>query len=80
MNGPRRIAILVLDGFSNLTLAALIEPLRAANRMAGRPLFAWSVLSEGGGPIASSSNLRLEADAAMGAAGETDDLFVVASY
>ena len=80
MNGPRRIAILVLDGFSNLTLAALIEPLRAANRMAGRPLFAWTVLSEGGGPVASSSNLRLEADAAMADAGEADDLFVVASY
>jgi transcriptional regulator GlxA family with amidase domain len=36
--GPQRIDILVLDDFSNLTLAALVEPLRVANRMAGRRL------------------------------------------
>jgi len=35
----QRIAILVMPSFSNLTLAALMEPLSAANRWAGRSLF-----------------------------------------
>ena len=79
MAETRRIDILVLDAFSNLTLAALVEPLRAANRMAGRRLFDWSVLSEDGGPVTSSSELQVDADAAM-AAGGADTLYVVASY
>ncbi|HEY9347569.1 MAG TPA: GlxA family transcriptional regulator, partial [Inquilinus sp.] len=79
MAEPQRIDILVLDAFSNLTLAALVEPLRAANRMAGRRLFDWSVLSEDGGPVTSSSGLRVDADAAM-AAGTADTLHVVASF
>lgn len=78
--GPRRVAILVLPLFSNLTLAAVMEPLRAANRMAGRPLFAWSILTEDGGPIVSSSGLRITPDAGIGNARDLDMLFVVASY
>jgi hypothetical protein len=51
----RRIAILVLHSFLNMTLSAVMEPLRIANRMAGRQLFDWSVLSETVKPIAWSS-------------------------
>lgn len=77
---PRRVGILVLPLFSNLTLAAVMEPLRAANRMAGHDLFAWTILTEDGGPIASSSGLRIIPDAAIGSACDFDMLFVVASY
>jgi transcriptional regulator GlxA family with amidase domain len=75
-----RVGILVLPLFSNLTLAAVMEPLRAANRMAGRPLFAWTILTEDGQAIVSSSGLRIAPDAAIGSARDFDMLFVVASY
>ena len=55
----QRIAILVLPSFSNLTLAALMEPLRGANRWAGRPLFEWSTATERGEAIVSSSGCRV---------------------
>jgi AraC family transcriptional regulator, glycine betaine-responsive activator len=81
MNGAaRRVAILVLPSFSNMTLSAVMEPLRIANRMAGRQLFGWSVLSEAGTPITSSSGLRVMPDASLAGARGFDALFVVASY
>ena len=61
-NPQKRVAILVLPSFSNLTLAAVMEPLRAVNRQAGRTLFTWSLLTEEGRPIASSSGLRISPD------------------
>jgi transcriptional regulator GlxA family with amidase domain len=78
--GPRRVAVLVLPQFSNLTLAALIEPLRAANRAAERTLFAWTLLAEDAAEVASSSGLRLRPDATLAEAPPFDALFVVASY
>src|SRR5260370_38707309 len=42
---PQRIALLVLPSFSNLTLAALMEPLRAPNRCPARSLFACPTLT-----------------------------------
>ncbi|WP_343713624.1 GlxA family transcriptional regulator [Inquilinus sp.] len=77
---PKFIGILVLGGFSNLTLAALIEPLRAANRMAKQTLFGWQVASEDGKPVLSSSWLRVEAEVAMAEIAGADMLFVVASF
>jgi AraC family transcriptional regulator, glycine betaine-responsive activator len=76
----RRIAILILPSFSNLTLAAVMEPLRGANRWAGRALFEWSTLSEGGDAVVSSSGLRVVPDRSLDALDAFDALFVVASF
>src|SRR5258708_22739796 len=76
----QRIAILVLPSFSNLTLAALMEPLRGANRWAGRPLFEWSTATERGEAIVSSSGLRVLPGRAIDSPDPFDALFVVASF
>jgi len=76
----QRIAILVLPSFSNLTLAALMEPLRGANRWAGRPLFEWSTATERGEAIVSSSGLRIVPDRSIDSLDPFDALFVVASF
>jgi transcriptional regulator GlxA family with amidase domain len=76
----RRIAFLILPSFSNLTLAAAMEPLRGANRWAGRPLFEWSTLSENGDPVVSSSGLAVIPDRALDPPDAYDALFVVASF
>ena len=79
-NPQKRVAILVLPSFSNLTLAAVMEPLRAVNRQAGRTLFTWSLLTEEGRPIASSSGLRISPDRSIAEAEPFDWLLVVASF
>jgi len=78
--GPQRIDLLLLPEFSNLTLAAAVEPLRAANRAAGQTLYAWRLLSPDGKPAVSSSGLPVAPACALPAAADTPVLFVVASY
>ncbi|MFE3835676.1 GlxA family transcriptional regulator [Pseudogemmobacter sonorensis] len=46
--GTRRFVFLLLDRFTMLAFASAIEPLRIANRVAGRPLYAWVLAGEGG--------------------------------
>ncbi len=79
-DAPEHFAVLALPRFSALTLAAVIEPLRVANRAANRTLYTWSLLSEDGAEVPSSSGLHLRPDAALSAAGRFRALFVVASY
>lgn len=77
---PFRITLALFDGFSNMVLASALEPLRAANDLSGRPLFAWRLASVTGGPALSSSGLPVAADCALSAIGATDALIVVAGY
>jgi len=77
---PRRFALLVLPSFSNMTLAAVMEPMRVANRLAGRPVFTWQVLTESGASVASSSGLVVRPDAALADAAAADGLLAIASY
>ncbi|MEX0922500.1 MAG: GlxA family transcriptional regulator [Rhodovibrionaceae bacterium] len=76
----QEIDILLLPEFSNLTFAALLEPLRAANRAAGQQLYAWRLLSADGGPVASSSGVSLAVDGKLGEGPPPGVVFLVASY
>jgi transcriptional regulator GlxA family with amidase domain len=53
------ITLLVLPEVSLLSLAATLEPLRAANRASGRNLFRWKLVSPDGGPVTTSSGVPL---------------------
>ena len=44
----QKIGFLLLNEFSLLAFASAIEPLRAANRQSGRPIFEWMVASPNG--------------------------------
>ncbi|WP_299989138.1 GlxA family transcriptional regulator [uncultured Ruegeria sp.] len=66
---------LLFDGFSNLCLANMVEPLRAANTLAGQQLYAWQVYSPDGAPVQSSSGLQVTPQGAIG--GEAGDALVV---
>lgn len=74
---------LLLPQFSMLAFSSAVEPLRAANRLSGRPLYDWRILTADGSPIHSSSRMHLLPDGALGgggveAVGRLDFLFVVA--
>ncbi|MGF1550917.1 MAG: GlxA family transcriptional regulator [Paracoccaceae bacterium] len=78
---PRRVDVLLFERFSNHCLAGAVEPLRAANTLAGRDLYAWRFLTPDGRPVASSSALPVTPAAPLGAAaGGGDYLFVAPSY
>jgi transcriptional regulator GlxA family with amidase domain len=62
---PERFVFLLLENFTLIAFACAIEPLRLANRISGRRLYDWSVVSEGGGPVACSNGVRLEVDGGL---------------
>ncbi|MEM0923385.1 MAG: GlxA family transcriptional regulator [Pseudomonadota bacterium] len=51
--------------FSMLAFAAAIEPLRVANRMIRREIYAWRVVSDGGAAVACSNGTAVEANAGL---------------
>src|ERR1700748_3234916 len=48
---PRRDGFLLLPHFPLMSYASAVEPLRAANHLAGRPLYAWRHIAVTGGVI-----------------------------
>lgn len=45
---PKRFVFVLLDNFTLLCFSAALESLRIANRMAGRELYSWRIVGEGG--------------------------------
>lgn len=74
------IAFLLLERFSLMAFTSTIEPMRAANRAAGRELYRWRVLSIDGGPVRASNGLAMLADAPLGDRVPAPCLIVVASF
>src|SRR4051812_18233110 len=72
--------LLVLPDVSLLSLASTLEPLRAANRVAGRELYRWRLVSPDGGAVTTSSGLRIEVDAAFDPQTPAAGLVVVAAF
>lgn len=74
-----QITLCLYRHFSNFCLANAIEPLRAANDLAGTGLYGWRIVTLDGAPATSSSGLQIAAQCAIdGARG--DALFLLPSY
>ena len=58
----RRFAFVLLDQFTLLCYACAVESLRIANRMAGKELYAWRVLGEGGEEVSCSAGTAFRLD------------------
>ncbi len=56
---PSHFAFLLLDRFTLIAFSSAIEPLRLANRVAGRTLYTWQLVSETGGPVACSNGTEI---------------------
>jgi len=74
-----RIGLLMIDGFALMSYAAVIEPFRAANNLAGRALYDWTHLSVVGAEIVASNGLVSLADHAIAQAPTLDRIFVFAA-
>nr|WP_245848412.1 GlxA family transcriptional regulator [Actibacterium ureilyticum] len=62
----------LLREFTLLSFTCAIEPLRLANRMSGRPLYRWRVVSEDGAPVESSAGTTIAVDGGLDECGRDD--------
>ena len=72
-----RFVFLLLERFTLIAFAGAIEPLRLANRMSGRTLYEWQVVSDGGGPVRASNGVVVEAGGGLGELGRDATIVVV---
>lgn len=73
---PRRFVFLLLDRFTMLAFAGAIEPLRIANRVAGRTLYTWVLAGEGGETAVCSNGTAFRLDMGLDEISR-DDVLVV---
>lgn len=63
---PRRFVFVLLDQFSLMCFASAIESLRIANRMAGREIYTWTMIGEGGDTAICSAGTVFQLDSDLG--------------
>ncbi len=64
--------------FSMLAFTSAVEPLRAANRLSGRTLYSWLIISRDGKPVAASNGIEVVPHAGIDDMGQLSNVIVVA--
>lgn len=77
---PLTATILVLPDASLMSVAATLDPMRAANRTSGQQPYRWRVLSLDGQPVTTSCGLALQVDGRFAPQDACDLLIVVAAF
>ncbi len=54
---PQQVALIMVPNFTMMPVTSAIEPLRLANRQAGKELYKWSMHSVDGEPVAASNGI-----------------------
>jgi transcriptional regulator GlxA family with amidase domain len=79
---PTTVAFLLVREFSMMSVVSAVEPLRAANRLGGKPSYAWRFYSADGAPIAASNGMIVNVSGGLtdlaGHPDQIDYLFVCA--
>ena len=73
---PRRFVFLLLDRFTMLSFAGAIEPLRIANRVAGKAIYEWRLIGEGGVSATCSNGASFQLDMGLEELDRDDTLLV----
>lgn len=73
----RSVAFLLVPGFALMSYASAVEPLRAANQIAGKSLYRWSHVTPGGVPAAASNGAAVLPDLTFSSDGADLDLVLV---
>jgi transcriptional regulator GlxA family with amidase domain len=73
---PRRFVFVLLDQFSLLCFSTAIESLRIANRMAGRTLYKWTTIGEGGQSATCSAGTVFQLDGDLDEMSRDDTIMV----
>lgn len=75
-----KVVIVVLPESSIMSLASVLDPMRAANRVAGRALFEWDILSPDGQPVLLTCGVSIAVDGLFSARAEGDFLLVIGGF
>ena len=67
------VLFLMIPDFSMIAFTSAIEPLRIANRLSGKRLYDWRLVSRDGGPVAASNGIAIQVGAAIAAHEPTGD-------
>lgn len=79
-NEPLELELLLLPDTSMLLLAAIVEPLRGANRLANRQVYNWRLTSSDGAAVTTISGFPIAVSARFEPATPRDALIVLAGY
>ena len=71
-----RFGFLTLPDYSMIALTSAVEPLRMANRLCRRDVYAWSLVSLDGRPVEASNGLALSPTVALEQMGPVNVVFV----
>jgi transcriptional regulator GlxA family with amidase domain len=77
---PERIGFLLVPRFSMMAFFGAVEPLRIANRLAGRALYSWHIFSLDGEPVPASNGMTVMAEAPIAAVERFPAVIVCASF
>lgn len=77
---PLRVNLLVLPGSSLMSLAATLDPMRAANRVTGGQPYAWRLTSPGGEAAPASCGLPIAVDGPFRGDDPCDLLIVIGGF
>ena len=69
------LGFLIFPGFPMSCLTSMIEPLRAANEIAGQDRFGWQLISEDGARIPASAGVYFDPDVKLADAESLDFMF-----
>ena len=72
----QHVGFLLIPNFSMIAFSTALEPLRMANRLSNRELYAWQTITVDGAPIAASNGISLDANCSLSELGKLDCLFV----
>jgi len=78
-SAPQKIGLLLVSGFSMVGFSATIEPIYVANRLSGRRLYDWLILSEDGEPQKSGSGMPIPVDQSIAQSQGKFDLIIICS-
>ncbi len=76
MNVTRRYSFLLVHNYSMIAFATAIETLRMANRLSGKRLYQWDIITLSGNPVTASNGLMMNVTGAATENITTDALFV----
>lgn len=86
MSSPRtpdrhvKVVIVVLPESSIMSLASVLDPMRAANRVAGKILFNWTILSPDGEPVLLTCGVVIAVDGMFSARQQGDCLLIIGGF
>ncbi|MCF3639058.1 GlxA family transcriptional regulator [Rhizobium sp. TRM95111] len=74
------VTLVVLPETSVMSLASVLDPMRAANRVAARPVFSWRLLSADGRPVTLTCGIEVQVAGALGDDASGDVLILLAGF